>query len=380
MSKNDKIHFKILHLDSLCQGVSKSFEGHTRYPIVFIGKVLPGEEGEASVYATKKSIAFAKLDKVNKPSPLRITSECPHFSECGGCQMLHTSYENELEIKRQAMLDIFQRQQKIELTDKVIQVKAPERFNYRNRVQLQYDRSKNKLGFFNDDNSQIVNIENCKIYRSELRENFKSLYENNAWQKLAKKDKGHVEIYLKNDQVKTTWDERYAHEGFSQVNEYMNNEMLKIVQNHSQEFNKTDVTCIDLFGGNGNLSKHLQCQSLVIDATYKKYIKLQNDQQEYFELDLFNDKSPIIFQKIINSKAKEKRFLIVDPPRSGLKNIDEYVKNLNASRIIYVSCNPQTLARDLKPLLENYKLTHLYQLDFFPGTKHFESIAILDKQ
>lgn len=375
MKKIELINFKIESLDSLCQGVYKDTQ---KEQIYFIPKLLPGEEGQASVYASKKNVNFARLEKITTTSPKRITPTCPHFDKCGGCALLHVEYRDELEIKKSSIIDIFKRQHKIDISDILICIGAPRRDSYRNRIQLQYDVKRKAIGFLSSDNKEIIKVDECKIALPEITQELVEIYKNDSWLNEAQQMSGHLEIYKKGDKILKTWDSRYSHEGFSQVFDEMNQVLLDLITEKTSHLDTSHVV-IDLFGGNGNLSKHLKNNTIVIDSTPSKFIKLTNPKQTYKEIDIYSNQALDSVSTVLKN-IKNERFLIVDPPRSGLKNLNEFVEVINPNDIIYVSCNPQTLARDLRLVLEKYEITKLYQLDFFPGTRHYETVAILKRR
>ncbi|EQC44751.1 class I SAM-dependent RNA methyltransferase [Bacteriovorax sp. Seq25_V] len=374
MKETKTVKFKVSSIDSLCQGVSKVNDS-----ITFIGKTLPGEEGEAVVYSSKKNVSFAKVKSISKKSPQRQEANCPHFIECGGCQLLHTDYENELEIKKSSLLEIFMRQHKIDISDKFIQISAPRRNLYRNRIQLQYDKRRNLIGFRSEDSKSIIPVQKCDIAIPEVRDLMLSLYSSD-WKKFAKKANGHVEIYKKGNEVKTTWDSRYAHEGFSQVFKEMNDRLLALLCDPTLISKYKGRNIVDLFGGNGNLSAFFDGSSLVIDGTPEKFINLVSPCQSYKQINLYADDAVSIFKDAWKEFKDDNSLLIVDPPRSGIKNLDEFAQACKPAEIIYVSCNPQTLARDLKTILQDFSISKIYQLDFFPGTRHYETVVFLGKK
>ncbi|WP_412471979.1 class I SAM-dependent RNA methyltransferase [Halobacteriovorax sp. RT-1-4] len=362
--KTFPIDFKVEHLDSLGQGVSKS------NGIAFIQKTLPGEEGKALVYKSKKSIQFASLTELTKKSQLRTDSECPYYSECGGCHFLHTSYENEIEFKKKAYLDNFSRQFKIDLSESLIIHKADERYKYRNRIQLHYNKKDNSLGFFNDSNSKIITIKNCLMANDDINSELAVLHED--WQSDAKKSKGHVELFQRDGKILKTFDSYYSAEGFLQVNPPMNERLLTLVNEYMSKVTSNSSITVDLFGGSGNITKALSHRTVVMDATPTKFIKLQNkEHQEYFELDIYHHTA---IKKLEEMAITEIDLLVIDPPRSGLKNIDEFTKILKPKHIVYVSCNNQTLARDTHKIQSEYRIEESHMFDFFPGTRHFESV------
>lgn len=361
------IEFKVEHIDSLGQGVSKDENGGK---ITFIQKVLPGETGSALVYKSKKNIQFATLTELNVKSENRTEPQCPYYQSCGGCHFLHTSYEQEIIFKRQAFIDNFKRQYKIDLENQLQVHRSQQRSYYRNRIQLHYDKKKSTLGFFNETNEEIVNVKRCIVANDAINHELTKLQI--SWKSEAPKNNGHVELFQREDEVLKTYDSYYSAQGFLQVNPPMNQKLLELLASYISKWTTEDSLTVDLFGGNGNITKSINHKTYVIDATASKYINLQTpDHQEYHEVDLYGKNA---ISKIKSLGISDVDLLVLDPPRSGLKNIDEFTQALNPKYIIYVSCNNQTLARDTAKIFSEFELVETHLFDFFPGTRHFESV------
>ena len=150
------IPFKISTMDSLGQGVSKETD-----KITFISKVLPGETGDAKITGQRKGICFANLHKLQTRSPHRIEPVCPHFQNCPSCHYLHTTYEEELKFKQEAMEKLFHKIAHPE----VIVTPAIRRTHYRNRIQLHYNKTRRELGMLDAKNHSIAPIPYCQIAR-----------------------------------------------------------------------------------------------------------------------------------------------------------------------------------------------------------------------
>lgn len=371
-NKSKTVQFKVQSLDSLGQGVSKE-----NGEIVFIPKTLPGEEGIARINSSKKKVSFASLVELNKKSELRIDPDCPHYSECGGCDYLHMDYASEIDFKTKSMIDIFERQHRVQISDKLEILRADNRFSYRNRVQLHYSTNSKKIGFRSQGTRNILEVPNCLLPDPEVKRAVSSLYENKHWMTLTKgKKEGHIEIYHRNSKVDIVANQRYASSGFSQVNGPMNQKLLKQIDKKFREIEFKNKFCLDLFGGNGNLTANLEVETLVVDATPEKFINLRNNHQRYKRVDLFKDNS---LELLKNETSKQPDLLMVDPPRSGFKELELFTQHYKPQEIIYVSCNPQTLARDIKNLQNEYQIERLFLVDFFPSTKHFESMMFLKR-
>jgi 23S rRNA (uracil1939-C5)-methyltransferase len=166
-----KKDFHIQNIDPLGQGVSK-----TEGDVTFIKKTLPDESGIAEIITSKKGVTFATLKTLTNKSPDRITPVCSYFEQCNGCDFLHTSYEKEVEFKKFNIL----RSLKSFGIDDVHFHESRERIGYRNRVQLHFSRSQNKIGYL-DVNRKIVNIKNCIIASPLIQKKIKEITERGQW-------------------------------------------------------------------------------------------------------------------------------------------------------------------------------------------------------
>lgn len=361
-----KIEFIIDHIDPLGQGVFK--EGDN---IFFIPKTLPNESGSARVLKKKKGVHFAELETLTQESDKRITSECEHFQNCPGCHFFHCDYQTELEIKKQTYKKMFKPLLDVEL-EKLKLVSADKRHSYRNRIQLHYDKKKKKLGFINGKKNEIIEVPNCIICENEVKNALTNLYQNNSWLKLApKKPIGHVEIYLSPSGLKIEWNKRYSAGGFTQVNKEMNIKLNQKVASILAE--KPRGFTLDLFGGNGNLTNSLTTPRSIIDM----YQELPGD--NFYSINLHEENALSLFKE---QSSNEFDTFVIDPPRSGFPHINSWINEFNPELIVYVSCHPQTMIRDLKSVLTDdsyYKIEDIYLLDLFPSTFHFEGLVILKK-
>lgn len=352
-------------MDSLGQGVSKETD-----KITFISKTLPGDIGEACMISEKKGVCFAKLQNLKQSSPLRIKPVCPHFENCPSCHYLHTPYEQELEFKKQNLEKLFQK-----LSHPGIQViPAIRRTNYRNRIQLHYHQTKKQIGMINLKDHSIAPIPGCLIGRDAILNTLQNLYRNDEWLNLAKHEpiQGHVEIYETNGEVVIHWNKSYAQGGFTQVFDEMN-QLLRIQLKEWSE-NLPQFELLDIFAGNGNLSQNLNySKRLCVDV----YDQLPGE--FFISQDLYSDGALKNVKKKLQSQQLQPSVLILDPPRSGLKNLDQWLEELKPGHVVYVSCDPHTLVRDIMPL-KNYQMTSLQLIDFFPSTFHFETVAFLERR
>jgi 23S rRNA (uracil1939-C5)-methyltransferase len=364
MKEHQKIRFRIEHVDPMGQGVDRHLG-----PITFIPKTLPQETGTARLVKQTRGVRFAHLDVLETESPERIAPACTHFSQCSGCDYLHTSYEAEQKMKTAAFETVFSKHD----IDKSFFHFAKSRLSYRNRVQLHYDRRAGKLGFMQERSNRIVEVPNCLIGLPPIQAKLKALYDGSSWKTLTqgKGSKGHIELYFRDGRIQETINGPYSEGGFSQVNPAMN-EILRGLVNHlvTTHFD-TALPILDLFSGDGNLVKD-QADSYEITHIDSFPQSIPN----FLQLDLFREKD----LSRLPIAARREANLVIDPPRSGFRNIRDWTGFFSVPCLVYVSCNPMTLSRDLHALSDQYAIRELHLVDLFPSTKHFECVALCQKR
>ncbi|MBE9540468.1 MAG: class I SAM-dependent RNA methyltransferase [Proteobacteria bacterium] len=358
-----KIEFEIEHMDPLGQGVSRA--GKT---VTFIAGTLPGETGEAVVFKKSKGVQFARLESLEKSAANRCEPSCPHFQQCPGCQYLHTDYSSELQYKKSALARHLSPLGIAE--DSIELVSAPRRLAYRNRVQLHYRHK--YIGMLDPVSNQVVEIPDCQILRQELQPAFDALYRDKSWTK-EHTGHGHCELYVRDGDVSEQWNSDYSHGGFSQVYEEMNGQLQARVQTQLGGLSASSV--LDLFSGRGNLSNEFSSAGgdrVLVDSHWGG----DTQPPEYFiKLDLYGEDALKLFLR----RTRKKTFdtLLVDPPRRGFPDLNNWVKKIKPKHLLYVSCNPASLARDLRSLSSKFRIGEVQLLDLFPATYHFETLVLL---
>ena len=370
-----KIDFRIQHIDPIGQGVSKEDAA-----VTFIKKTLPGEMVSAEVFSKKKGVQFATLTGIGEPSADRKAPDCPHYDTCNGCDYQHTSYEKELEFKKNALT-----RHMFKFPETPITVHgAKRRLGYRNRIQLHYDKKKKVMGLMNYKN-EITPVPDCKIIDPSVAFELRALYTNNNWLRAVEKEpvKGHVELYSKHNEagghnVKLSVNRPYANGGFTQVNAEMNERLRAFIQKKGEELIPPKAVVYDLFGGNGNLTVKFRNPTLVVDKY--RTTPTQTAHQKFYSIDLF-DKDAV--KKLIALKAEgypRPNWLIIDPPRSGLKNLNEFLNEFKPDGFIFIACEATSFTRDTLGILNNYELKSVEIFDLFPSTQHFETIGIFTRR
>jgi len=369
------VDFLIDHLDPLGQGVSKRINLQKKPIVTFIPKTLPGEKGSAQVIKSSKGVEFAELSSLTNISERRIDPPCPHYAKCSGCDYQHISYDDELSYKKTALLFLLRA---IEMGGKDVEViPADQRFYYRNRVQLHYRHR--YLGLVDANADRILEVPDCLLMSSLVKKKVDELYADKAWMK-EYEGRGHVEIYEKSGDVSVKWNQPYADGGFSQVNSEMNSKLKKWLKKCFSNENFTNV--LDIFSGDGNLSDVLlasdKIRRVMVDSFDMRHPLDMNT--VFIKLDLFSEGA--IEHFLHRSRLKKVDILLLDPPRKGFSDLVLWSKHLMPEYIIYVSCNPATLSRDIQILMKSNKkfnVKNILLLDMFPATRHFETVIILKR-
>ncbi len=364
MNQKVTIPFEITSMDSLGQGVSKLTD-----KVTFIPKTVVGDKGDATVISEKKGVAFARLKSLGHPSEKRIEPACVHFGACPSCHYLHISYEQELAYKKESFEKLFR---KLPLQNLEV-IGASRRTHYRNRIQLHYSLKTKLIGMRDPQNFSLLPIPQCLIGEKEVLVELKRLYENDQWIKEAPiaPTEGHVEIYWHENELKVSWNKSYAEGGFTQVFQEMNEKCRSLLKSEWKIQSNRDL--LDLFGGNGNLSNSLSYSNRLCVDVYQKA-----PGADFLSQDLYDAGALKKVMQEIRKRNFSPENLLLDPPRSGLKNLSEWLEMIKPQNIAYVSCDPHTMVRDLQSV-NGYSIKKAFLIDFFPSTFHYESLIFLER-
>lgn len=393
---------KIETLDDFGRGIS-----HIDGKVVFIPKTLPKDLVEINIILNKKNYCEAEVVKIVKESPKRLESICPYFNKCGGCDLLNLKYNDTLDYKKEKIMNLFLKN-KINISNMEI-VENKNDYYYRNKLSLKIVDG--KLGFYEAKTHKLVEINKCFVANEEINKviyNYKLLNLNNAQVTIRcnlnkeillvinTKDKENINIESLKKIIKlvgivfnnkTIYGDSFYYErihnmlfkvsynSFFQVNPYITNILFDLV---SSNINCDDIV-LDLYSGVGTLSivagkKASKVYSIEIvgNAVLNGIFNAKLNKQNNIKFMLGD------VAKTVNKINDKINTLIVDPPRSGLDKVTrEYILKCLPEKIIYVSCDPLTLMRDLKELEKNYNIVEYKILDMFSYTYHLESFCVL---
>lgn len=429
-AKPTKITLRIESIDAFGQGIA-----HHNGKTIFVKNALPTEQVDVKLTEDKKQYAKAIVAKYYTKSAERIEPNCPHYHVCGGCEMQHMPIHMQQEVKKQALSNLFSKEANYHIATENIQVIASQPYHYRRRARLAiiFDKNRLVIGFRQLESNQIVDIQTCPVLVNELANLLIPLKTSLAKLK-GKNALGHVELihvdsgtivilrhirpliehdiailnafaqqqnvalylygqqlvhqvghtdhFYSINQLKLT----FSPLNFIQVNRDVN---LKMVQQALDWLNvHKDDHILDLFCGMGNFSLPLatHCTQVtgvegVTELVEKAKVNaLLNQQALVGDADFFvsnlDDTVPAKIQWYADSINK----VLLDPARAGALQIMDKIIEHTPSHVVYISCNPATLVRDSKKLLNaGYEVTQVAILDMFPQTKHIESMLLFTK-
>ena len=377
--------------------------GNINGKIIFVKGALPGETVDVTITKDKKSFMEGTINTIIYKSSKRVEPFCKYFGVCGGCSLCHLTYENTLEYKKERVKNILY---KFDIP-KINVIKNENDLYYRNKIELKIVDG--KLGFYEKSTHNLIEIKECKVTKKSINKSFEFV-------KNMKLENANVTIRANyNDEVLIIIDSKekpvilnpedykivgivlndkciygqdnfmekinnlfftVSYNSFFQVNNYINLELFNLIKE-----NIVGKTVLDLYSGVGTLSI---VASKVVDKVYSIEVtqnavknalinaKINKCDNINFILGKVEDKIGFINDKIDT--------IIVDPARAGLdKKTIEVINNICPQRIIYVSCDTQSLANNLVDLT-NYEIKKFYILDMFSYTYHIECFCILDRK
>ena len=379
--------------------------------IIFIRGAIPGEVVEVAVEEKKRDYSVVSVTDIIEPSEARTEPACQYFGDCGGCQLQFIDYKKQVEMKEHVLLDCLRRIGGVE--PELSQSIYGEPFGYRHRAQLKVSKE-GAIGFFREGTVDVVEIDSCPLLADGL---------NNALGILKKTDTGDVREFhltvgdnlialLKGSAHPQAIADRLLEQGFTgvafedgsykgtgapyitmdlnglrytvspwgfmQSNWQLNRELVAALV---EEIGPTeDKRILDLYSGGGNLSLPL--------AVYaKETVAVEESPSSIADAKRNRSANRVPNYRFAKGTAESARYegpfdiVLIDPPRAGLsKNAIKRIIKLAPPLMAYVSCNPSTLARDIKRLEEHYSIRSVRMIDMFPQTYHLEAMAILEKK
>jgi 23S rRNA (uracil1939-C5)-methyltransferase len=413
-------------------GLARIGEGELAGKTVFVPLTLRGELVEAHIAEDKRSFINAEADSVLEPSPHRATLNCPYFGSCGGCSYQHAEYAHQLQIKTAILREALERAHLPSLPDIATLSRHP--WNYRNRIRLHLQASPFALCYRERRSNKLLVVAKCPIAAPLLEKAIAVVTENGASLRLAEFC-DEIEFFAADEgsllaSFITGRNDRDAHTRLVEICRALKQAMPELqgaalfLSQHKQ-LPRTiqswgDGSLVYKVAGYGyrvSLGSFFQVNCLLVDALVKLVVDGRKGRlvwDLYAGVGLFARALVDNFERVIavessaastadlrlnlegtshrvvqastldflqkqKSSAPPPDLVVVDPPRAGLGSaITTLLSQIGPAEIVYVSCDPATLSRDLAALVNSgYDLRTITMVDMFPQTFHLESVSVL---
>ncbi len=344
--------------------------------VVFIPFVALGEEVEVELAEVKKQFGRAKLLRMLRPSAERVEPECRYFGECGGCQYQHIAYEAQLHLKHKQIADLFQRIGGFPAAVIDPVVPCPKPYGYRNRIMIrsQWNKPEQRLniGYIRHADRLVVDIDECKIAEPALNEQIRHVRANPP-------HKGGLKVVLR--VAPEGWE--VPRDSFFQNNFFLLPRMIEAVRERLRDSGARHL--VDAYCGVGFFSVELAdlVDSFVgveVDIPAIKAARKNAADRGRANGEFLAGRTEELLPQLLAKFHAGRTSVVLDPPRTGCPPESlQLLREVRPAQIIYVSCHPATLARDLHLLCASgvYQLAKVIPLDMFPQTQHVECVADL---
>lgn len=396
---------KIINQNNEGMGIAKIND-----KITFIPFTLKDELVTCEVIKENKKYNEGKLIDIKKISDERQVPKCKYYFECGGCNLMHQKYSSQLIFKKNKVINNLRHISNINIED--INIIYDKEFNYRNHIILSVN--KNNIGFYKNHSNTIVDIDECLISNEKINNTLKDIrkfinkYIDNNIDRISIKGYNEILVNIESSNFKlidefknyVKCDSLYVNNNFvsglkevtinlgkykykvsSQSFFQKNTDMTIKLYDYIKTLVNKDENILDLYCGSGGIGIYISenAKSILGIEIIEDAVLNAKENAKINNINNINFKSGKVEYNL--DDIKDIDTVIVDPPRVGLnkKAIDDILK-INPKRIIYVSCNSTTLARDLNYLKDMYELEEIKLFDLFPNTHHIESVCVLIKK
>lgn len=361
---------------------------------VFVSLAAAGDKLRVKINQVKGKTAFAEIVEIIEPSTERIKPPCVYFGRCGGCDFQQLNYEAQLRAKVGIIKDCLTRIGKISYEKEIEIIPSPKEFGYRSRAQWRADTRSKKLGYFKRNSREIIDVETCPILSEELQKILTDLRREIEWESFWSEK---VEIEAANAGEKVSVYSSEIVEPTEEISFLLGeNRYFYDAQSFFQGNSSLIESLVEaaLSGAKGKFALDLYCGvglfTLPLARRFEKVIGVEASEKaiefarkniEHARLENAEVFAESVSEWIAGNPENltEVDFVLLDPPRSGTeKETIENILKIKPKEISYVSCEPSTLARDLRILCENtYKIESITAVDLFPQTHHVETVVHL---
>jgi tRNA/tmRNA/rRNA uracil-C5-methylase (TrmA/RlmC/RlmD family) len=361
--------------------------------VAFIPFTVDGDVVDITVTEVKKNFIRGELQKIIQPSPQREMPRCPYYSLCGGCQYQHISYDHQLTVKERQVRESFQRIGK--LPDPPVRgiIPSPAAYQYRGKADFHCDLKHKKIGFMDTEGGTLVDIEQCLLTDDSINEELEKLRSSmrlqdtgcprerrcTIWSDNRYKAGAYITRQVLNHEL------RVPYRGFFQGNTFLTEKLVETVLSMTEA--SSSEVILDCYCGSGLFALFLapcvrKVFGIEIDRRAVDCARHNFRQNGYANGEFLTGNAEDILKEKFIGENIPVNTLLLDPPREGCpRGVLDLIPSLRPSKVVYVSCNPATQARDIRHVTEQgFSLKVLQPIDMFPHTKHIEVIALLARK
>ena len=365
---------------------------HAEGKTVFVSLAAPGDRLRVQVEREQGNVLFASVVEVLTPSPVRVEPPCPYFGRCGGCDFQQLTYEAQLAAKADIISDCLQRIARLDHVPDITVHPSPNNWRYRVRATWQIDQEKREIGYYERGSRRVCDVEYCAVLMPELQE---------ALERVRATDWAEFPLDLKHLDVVTGEDDVSLSPPFA---EFETNELSMRVGNEVYQYNAesffqinpallpelvdfalSDVggeTALDLYCGVGLFTLPLARRFESVVGVEANPVATRFARRNLDHAGLTNARvvtATVAGWVRANKNTDVVDFVLLDPPRAGAESVViKRMLALHPARISYVSCDPATLARDLRKLITGgYTIDSIAGFDLFSQTHHVETVVLL---
>ena len=366
--------------------------GHAEGKTVLVSLAAPGDHLRVRVEREQGNVLFASVVEVLTPSPFRVEPPCPYFGRCGGCDFQQLTYEAQLAAKAGIIADCLQRIARLDPVPSITVHPSPMNWRYRVRATWQIDPEKREIGYYERGSRRVCDVADCAVLLPELEATLEQV-RSTDWAEFPP-DLKHLDAvagengvslsppfaeFETNELSLRVGNEVYQYnaEAFFQINPALLPELI--------EFALSDAggeTALDLYCGVALFTLPLARRFAKVVGVEANSVAARFAKRNLQQAGLTNARvvtATVAGWVRANAHTDLIDFVLLDPPRAGAESVViKGILELQPKRISYVSCDPATLARDLKKLMAGgYTIDSIAGFDLFPQTHHVETVALL---
>ena len=361
---------------------------------MFVSLAAPGDRVRVKVEREQGNVLFASIQEIIKPAPVRIEPPCPYFGRCGGCDFQQLTYEAQLAAKSEMIRDCLHRIARLENLPDIVVTPSPDAWRYRMRAMWQIDQDERTIGYYERGSRRVCDVVDCAVLRPELQAKLEAVRAT-EWHEFPP-DLKHLDVVagengvsfapefgeFRTDELSLTVRGevyRYNAQAFFQINPSLLGPLIEFALGDA-----SGESAIDLYSGVGLFTLPLSRQFRRVMAVESNPIASRFARWNLRDAGF--DSTQVFTANVAawlsSVPMREVDFILLDPPRVGAESaVIKGILDLHPKQISYVSCDPATLARDLKKLFaDGYRIDRIKGFDLFPQTHHVETVVQLTGQ